>query len=167
MTPRRAMWTVLAALASGACGDVTSDLITREHDGGGVADGTGGGSGGMQGTGGSRAADARADQVAPPNAECTLVANECAERNRERPYCDGETFRCVECLFDGDCREKDEQCSSLLGLCAIPCTDDAPCLADGERCHPAAGYCVECLIDEDCGAGELCRRSECQEAGPE
>lgn len=79
----------------------------------------------------------------------------------ELNLCDA-SGRCVECTQDGHCSGVGEQCSTVLGRCATACTPATDgCPPDEPICDPTIDFCVECIDDDNCDAGEQCRRSEC------
>jgi len=83
----------------------------------------------------------------------------------ELPYCDTRSGRCVECTESGHCQEDEEQCSLVLGECAVPCPNGSGCPEDDPVCDRSIGFCVECTVDAECGAGLLCRGSDCRRPG--
>ncbi len=80
------------------------------------------------------------------DAPCTF-----ADKGFPEATCDPEET----CDISGVCR------SSCQGLCTAE-TEEADC-GDNQRCGPAC-TCVQCLLDEDCGAGLVCngRNGRCQ-----
>jgi hypothetical protein len=84
--------------------------------------------------------------------------------------CDREVFLCIE---EGPCTleetypelacDPDEVCESFSERCQLPCqgectpaTEEADC-GIGSRCDGAC-RCVQCLTDDDCGAGLVCNQ---------
>lgn len=65
---------------------------------------------------------------------CCHSDNECDEE--DRPRCEQDKDRCVQCLGDSDCDRYEE-----LGR---------------PRCNMHASWCVQCVEDADCGEGRFC-----------
>jgi hypothetical protein len=74
--------------------------------------------------------------------------------------CDTVSGLCVECLVDENC-ETGEVCNMTTYTCELEqtgCTSNADCVGDpaGAICNTTSGDCVECMIDDNCGTGEVC-----------
>ncbi|MFW6368991.1 MAG: PPC domain-containing protein [Myxococcota bacterium] len=76
----------------------------------------------------------------------------------EGEYCHPERLVCEEdlgCFDDSRCPE-DHYCNLATNRCERTCTEEnaEEVCPEGFRCE--GGRCVECVVDEDCGAGLTC-----------
>jgi hypothetical protein len=155
----------LGAFGLAGCGDVTSELITGATGGaagspGGASMGGTSAAAGMSGAsmGGAGAGGATGGSGGTP--ECTPETAETDCTSGERILCHPGSQTCVECVYNGHC-DPEEDCSEVLGECAVTCTSAADCTDDDNICDMSIGFCVECLIDTDCPSGEQCSRGSC------
>jgi hypothetical protein len=69
----------------------------------------------------------------------------------QRPVCDVEASRCIECSSNADCAATGEVCLPGPQRC-VQCRNDADCAGRDDDVHCLAGElrCVECVTDDDC-----------------
>ena len=79
---------------------------------------------------------------------------------------DGECLLAADCPGGMACGPGEGAVGTCvpMSLLGEPCEDSALCATDLCADPGPAGYCVECVGDEDCGAGELCVDGGCQPA---
>jgi hypothetical protein len=104
----------------------------------------------------------------------TCVGDECVPGDdpcEEGQECDEANDACLTpCTTDDDCDDGDP-CTVDACVTADPGTEGGTCLYtdvecdEGLVCDPDTGDCVECLVDEDCGEGEVCTDGECVAEG--
>ena len=98
-------------------------------------------------------------------------ARVCSRETDCRPGQKCSGFPDFFCIPDCDCNlaatgfpecacDQGEQCDAVSGRCALPCEIPAACTSDGEctgsdRCNGSC-RCVQCITDDDCGAGLIC-----------
>ncbi len=80
---------------------------------------------------------------------------ECAAFETE-PFCDPVTGLCVACFEDLQCPEANK-CVDAVCQPYTPCESSKQC-GDEELCWLDEGMCVECVLPEDCAAGEECSK---------
>jgi hypothetical protein len=125
-----ALASILAALTlitvASSCGDVTTDLITRDPN-----------------------APDEASSAGNPN-----VALECQRDDdcpSERRRCDLTDNRCVACLDAIDCGEG-QTCNLPSHTCVLLCTAGAVCAGASPYCDEATGACRGCRAEGECQA---------------
>jgi hypothetical protein len=74
-----------------------------------------------------------------------------ADCSTERPHCEPNERRCVECLSAAECAQG-MACSSTTHTCESNCTSNADCAGIDQKVCNADGACVECSTDDDCAA---------------
>jgi len=156
------MTLLIAAGSCTGCGDVTSTLIAPS----GVADLADArepdSASNTSNQGHDNQDDAEDSTLPLPDAGApSCIEHQDCASNGDDVICHPTWKRCVECTQDGHCHDVGEACSSVLGECAIPCQDAKDCDDDDPICDQTLGFCVDCQVDEDCPASQLCRRSNC------
>ncbi len=138
---------------------------------------------------GSACGDATTELISTPTPAQSSEAGECSEDSQcgeERPRCETDSQRCVQCLETEEC-PSGSVCTLPAGTCVLGCgsagcptsspicdlttnlcrgcADNDECSADtmgsgsGEDrlCDEATGRCVECILDSHCDeVGEQC-----------
>ena len=164
-TLRRAF--VLLATASGATACAGESVVGGPVDGGAIIDaGTADGALDVLDVPPIDAADVPTDTFVPCRSD-----GDCAG-DPGGPVCDAVRGRCVACLVTADHCPAAQHCEALTSTCAAGCRSDEGCTsvadagvdggaAPSHVCDTTAHRCVECLIDDDCPSGTLCRGQTC------
>jgi len=79
--------------------------------------------------------------------------------------CDPGRDRCVWCLGDRDCGDKEPHCDRATGRCAPGCDVEQRCV-DGRVCDTAWDVCVQCVTRDDCASrfpDVFCHQHRCVE----
>jgi Cys-rich repeat protein len=79
------------------------------------------------------------------------------------PICDLQTETCKQCslLNASFCIGTTPACKVDSGTC-VPCTNNSFCPSDRAYCDESDNQCYECLIDANCGPGQVCDRQRKQ-----
>ena len=137
---RSAIWRagILAALFAGACGDRRQLSL--------FAPALEGPDAGANGPDGVDSGDHDSDR----GRRC-YDAYDCTD---ERPFCEANEDRCVECRTSDDCG-RNESCRFEDHACVPTCFDEGDCAGSGRPiCAVSAGVCVECAGPGDCRDSE-------------
>ena len=108
-----------------------------------------------------------------PDAPSRCTSNAMCAGQLGRPVCDAASGNCVSCASNAALCAATEYCNPATGACVAGCSRDEGCAggaADGgvdggaggaSRCDTVTHMCVQCVTDDHCPAGSLCRGSTC------
>jgi hypothetical protein len=146
-----------------ACGDVTSDVITRAADLPSLTCET-------ECAGATPRCDVasglcveclealdcgQGQACARPSGRCVTGCNELEPCSSDQPVCEVETGLCGPCVEDPDCPDDTPYCQPS-GAC-VECRTRDDCDDSDEPYCDASGLCVECLMDGHCNdSDEAC-----------
>jgi Cys-rich repeat protein len=153
---------VVAGLAIAACGDVTSDVITRGADASDACEGPADcPSSGHCDVEASRCVECLENSHCAAGEVCASPAGTCVQGCSSTscpsasPVCDATTKLCRGCTQDTECASATPHCDPA-GRC-VECVDYTHCTLDPERNRcDTAGRCVECTDNTHCEADEEC-----------
>ncbi len=87
-----------------------------------------------------------------------------------RPICNTSTGQCVSCATMASACTASQWCNTATGACEAGCSSDMGCGADADggvdggaagRCDTVTHTCVQCVTNDHCPPGNICRGSTC------
>ena len=84
-----------------------------------------------------------------------------ADCSGDRPRCDPDEGRCVECFLASECAQG-MSCSSTMHTCESHCATSEDCAGLDEKVCNVDGACVECASDSDCAGNSQTPRCNLQ-----
>ena len=115
--------------------------------------------------------EAGMDMPEAPPPRCT--SNAMCVGQLGRPVCDTASGNCVSCMSNAMLCPATEYCNPATGACVTGCSRDEGCATAGgdagvdggaggaSRCDTVTHMCVQCVINDHCPAGSVCRGSTC------
>jgi|GEM_PF-1252697 len=94
-----------------------------------------------------------------PDVTVAPVCTGASDCSKPTPHC-ADDGKCVACLTALHC-PANQRCVGQVCIDPIPCKSDKACLKTDGVCDTDGGFCVDCLGNEDCGKGDVCKATVC------
>ncbi len=109
---------------------------------------------------------------APPDVPTGCTSNASCAGTPGRPICNTATHACVSCTAMPSACGASQYCSAATGACESGCASDEGCRAAGDagvadggaaaaHCDTVTHACVQCVTNDHCPPGNVCRGSVC------